>query len=224
MLNSYDVLIPITERDNSILNSLGNKKPSHVSQTGIDFTELVPNAKNLEHPSIFHIGSLEWAPNQDALNWFVDKCWPALHNMFPDLKFYVAGRNAPHWLPKRISSPNVVFVGEVPDAYQFMNSKSVMIVPLFSGSGMRIKIIEGMALGKPIVTTSIGTEGIPTTPGQNILIADDVEGFVKAVASVVSDKELNIRIGRNAIEFIHSEFDNLSASSALMEFYKTLQK
>lgn len=219
-LNTYDLLVPITERDKVILNLMGNKKPSHVSQTGIDFTELVPNAKNLEFPSLFHIGSLEWVPNQEALIWFVDKCWPTLHQRFPNLKFYVAGRNAPPNLAKRINLPNIVFMGEVPDAYSFMNSKSVMVVPLFSGSGMRIKIIEGMALGKPIVTTSIGTEGISTIPGHNILVANNDTDFIEAVSSLVTDKEFNMKIGRNAIEFIHAEFDNLSASSALIDFYK----
>ncbi|HKI88483.1 MAG TPA: glycosyltransferase family 4 protein [Draconibacterium sp.] len=219
-LNSYDLLVPITDRDGTILDKLGNVQPRHVSQTGIDASVLIPNAKKLEHPSLFHIGSLEWTPNQEGLIWFLDNCWPKLNAQFPELKFYVAGRNAPDWFQKKLELPNVVFEGEVPDAYDFMNSKSIMVAPLFSGSGMRIKIIEGMALGKPIVTTTIGTEGISTTSGENIVIADNETDFVAAVSKLINDHDFFEKTGKNAIEYIHEKFDNLAAASALIEFYK----
>ncbi|MDD4109059.1 MAG: glycosyltransferase family 4 protein, partial [Prolixibacteraceae bacterium] len=196
-LNKYDLLVPITERDGIILNQLGNIKPSYVSPTGIDTKVLIPHSKNLEHPSLFHIGSLEWGPNQEGLLWFIDRCWPKIHEKFSDLKFYIAGRKAPEWLTKRFNGPNIVFEGEVPDAYEFMNSKSIMIVPLFSGSGMRIKIIEGMALGKPIVTTPIGTEGISTMSGKNILIADNEQEFIRDIERLINDKDLFRMIGIN---------------------------
>ncbi len=220
LLNSYDLLVPITDRDGAILNELGNTKPQHVSQTGIDTSVLVPNAKNLETNSLFHLGSMEWAPNQEGLVWFIDKCWPQLHKKYPDLKFYIAGRNAPSWLIGKLQYPNVEFVGEVDDAYCFMNSKSIMVVPLFSGSGMRIKIIEGMALGKSIVSTEIGAEGIEVNHNENILIASDADSFVSAISSLVENKELCEQIGRNAIDFIHKKFDNLVATEKLVGFYK----
>jgi polysaccharide biosynthesis protein PslH len=219
-LNTYDLLIPITDRDGSILDKLGNTKPRHTSQTGIDFASLVPTAKKLEFPSLFHIGALDWAPNQEGLIWFFDYCWPKIHKKYPDLKFHLAGRNAPDWFERRIRKAGVMYLGEINDAYDFINSKAIMVVPLFSGSGMRIKIIEGMALGKPIVTTEIGTEGIPTENDQNILIANDADSFVDAVSRLVDSRELSDRIGKNAIGFIQEKFDNLSQAEALVEFYK----
>jgi len=122
-LNQYDLLVPITERDGIILDKLGNTRPAHISPTGIDTTVLIPHSKNLEHPSLFHIGSLEWAPNQEGLIWFIDKCWPKIHEKFPDLTFYIAGRKAPDRLVRWFKAPNIVFMGEVDDAYRFMNSK-----------------------------------------------------------------------------------------------------
>lgn len=220
LLNSYDLLVPITERDGNILNSLGNCKPQHVSQTGIDSSVLVPNAKNLEYPSVFHIGSMEWAPNQEGLIWFLENCWSHIHKKHPELKFYVAGRNAPAWLIDKLKAPNVIFVGEVADAYEFMNSKSVMIVPLFSGSGMRIKIIEGMALGKSIVSTPVGAEGIDINPDKNIVIASEAETFSEAISKLVENREFFDTIGKNAVDFINEKFDNLAAASKLIEFYK----
>jgi len=220
LLNDYDLIVPITDRDGRILNKLGNKKPFQVSSTGIDSSVLIPNAKNLEHPSLFHIGSLEWTPNQEGLIWFLENCWGKIHEKYPDLKFYIAGRNAPAWLEKRFFLPNVVYKGEITDAYEFMNAKSIMVVPLLSGSGMRIKVIEGMALGKPIVATEVGTEGIFTTSGKNIIVAKNEQEFVKAISELIDNKEYFEFIGKNAIEFIHEKFDNLAIASALVEFYK----
>ncbi len=219
-LNSYDLLVPITDRDGIILDKLGNTKPRHTSQTGIDFASLVPTARKLEFPSLFHIGALDWAPNQEGLIWFFNQCWPKIHQENPELKFYLAGRNAPEWFERIIKQEGVVYLGEINDAYDFINSKAVMVVPLFSGSGMRIKIIEGMALGKPIVTTDIGTEGIPTENGKNILIANDADKFTDAINQLINDRDLANRIGKSAIGFIQEKFDNLSQAEALIEFYK----
>lgn len=219
-LNAYDILVPITDRDGLILDKLGNNKPRHTSQTGIDFASLVPTAKKLEFPSLFHIGALDWAPNQEGLIWFFNNCWPKLHQENPQLKFYLAGRNAPEWFERLVKVQGVEYLGEINDAYDFINSKAVMVVPLFSGSGMRIKIIEGMALGKPIVTTDIGTEGIPTENGNNILIANDANEFIAAITRLINDRELADQIGKNAIGFIQERFDNLSQAGALIDFYR----
>ena len=212
-LNDYDLLVPITERDAAMLNSMGNKKPYFTSQTGIDLSFLIPTAKNLEFPSLFHIGSLDWSPNQEGLIWFLNNCWPVISKKYTELKFYIAGRNAPLWLEKKFSLKNIVYLGEIEDAYEFINSKAIMVVPLFSGSGMRIKIVEGMALGKPIVTTSIGTEGIETTSGEDILIADD------AIYTLLENREVFDKIGKNAIDLIRKKFDNLALAAQLIEFY-----
>ncbi len=219
-LNAYDILVPITDRDGLILDKLGNTKPRHTSQTGIDFASLVPTAKKLEFPSLFHIGALDWAPNQEGLIWFFNNCWPKLHQENPELKFYLAGRNAPDWFERLVKLDGVEYLGEINDAYDFINSKAVMVVPLFSGSGMRIKIIEGMALGKPIVTTDIGTEGIPTENGNNILIANAADEFIAAINRLINDRELADQIGKNAIGFIQERFDNLSQAGALIDFYR----
>ncbi|HPE76586.1 MAG TPA: glycosyltransferase family 4 protein [Draconibacterium sp.] len=219
-LNKYDLLVPITGRDGVILNKLGNSKPIHVSQTGIDSSVLIPNSKNLKHPTLFHIGSLEWAPNQEGLIWFFDNCWDAVREKYPDLQFFIAGRNAPAWFQKMMNLPNVIFKGEVVDAYEFINSKSIMVVPLFSGSGMRIKIIEGMALGKPIITTAVGTEGISTTSGVNIVVTENAEGFVQSITDLIENREYFDKISKNAIEYIHENFDNLSSAGSLIDFYK----
>lgn len=220
LLNKYDVLVPITTRDADVFNLLGNKAPIHVAPAGINTNEITPDRTNLEYPSIFHLGALDWTPNQEGISWFLENVWPKVTDKHPKLKFYIAGRNAPDWFVQKIKSQkHVVFLGEVDDACDFMNSKAIMAVPLLSGSGMRIKIIEGMALGKTIVSTSIGAEGINAIHDKNILIADNANDFINEIDKCISDQNLFTQIGENAARFTKTNFDNLSISSALANFY-----
>jgi polysaccharide biosynthesis protein PslH len=223
-LNQYDLLIPITGRDAQMLASLGNHRPVHVSPTGIDSTRLIPSSTPVKDPSLFHLGSLEWPPNQEGLLWFLTHCWPAIQQEFPELKFHIAGRKAPQWLITRLNQPGVVFDGEVADAYAYMNSKAIMVVPLHSGSGMRIKIIEGMALGKAIVSTSIGAEGLGTTHGKQIMIADDASSFIAAVGQIIRKPGLLNSLSRASVLFIHENFDNLALAGNLARFYQNYLK
>ncbi len=218
-LNTYDAIIPITHRDAEILISDGCSVPIHVSPTGINMKDFDDYSEKPEFPSLFHIGALDWSPNLEGLDWFIKNCWKDLHKMYPGLKFYIAGRNAPESFWK-MKEPNIVFLGEVADAYSFMGSKAIMIVPLLSGSGMRIKIIEGMAMGKSIVSTSIGTEGIETSHGENIIIGDDPKNFNSGIESLLNNFDNFDAIGRNARKFIEVKYDNLSISKALTGFYK----
>jgi len=218
-LNCYDAVVPITGRDAEILKSLGCTLPMHVSPTGINIEDFMKYSAKPEFPSIFHIGALDWSPNQEGLDWFLKNCWKGLHAKYPEVKLYIAGRNAPESI-RNIREPNVVFVGEVENAYTFMESKAVMIVPLLSGSGMRIKIIEGMAMGKSIVSTSIGAEGIGISHDHNIVIADDPQKFSAGIEGLLNNFDKFEAIGSNAVNFIEQNYDNLSISKALTAFYK----
>lgn len=216
-----DAVLPITSRDGAVLQRMGCKRPMHVVPTGVDADKLAPDHSTLEFPSVFHIGALDWIPNQEGLIWFFEEVWERVLQRFPDLKFYLAGRNAPEPF-RSLAYPNLIYLGEVDDAYAFIRSRAVMIVPILSGSGMRIKIIEGMALGKAIVTTEIGTEGIDTTDGVNILIANDPERFAEHVCRLVSDRALCLKIGENARIFVAGHYDNPAITRDLTGFYQKL--
>ena len=221
-LNCYDVLIPITAEDDAFFNKLGNKKRSHVVQTGIDKENYIINKEHCEFPGFFHIGALDWMPNQEGLRWFIENSWKKFQEENPDYHFYVAGRNASEKEINFFNKNNISYLGEVENSIDFINSKSIMIVPLLSGGGMRIKIIEGMALGKVIISTSIGAEGIPVTNGENILIANSPEEIINAMKLVLSDKELFEKISKNAVDFIYKNFDNKIIGEKLINFYKEI--
>ncbi len=225
MLNKYDLLVAITERDLQKLNSLGNNKPSQVTPTGYNINNFNNNLKQktdtaMEYPSVFHIGALDWSPNQEGIIWFIENCWCKILSKMPNLKFYIAGRNAPQWLINKLNKKNIHFCGEVESAQDFINSKALMIVPLFAGSGMRIKIVEAMALSKTIVSTNIGVEGIAVRDKENILIANDEAEFVREIVNIFNDKSKFSSIGENAKNFIAKNFDNINIARELINFYK----
>lgn len=218
-INRYDFLIPITERDGNRFNQLGNKKAICVVQTGINTERYIISESESEFPGFFSIGTLDWLPNQEGLFWFIDNVWVKFAKKYPDAKFYIAGRNAPKKLTGYFKNKNIVYLGEIEDANSFINSKSIMVVPLLSGSGMRIKIVEGMALGKTIITTTIGTEGIHTTHNENILIADSPNDFYNCLELIYNNKEIHKKISNNAKNFIYNNMNNYNIAEKLLKFY-----
>jgi hypothetical protein len=121
-LNLYDAVIPITSRDGEMLQKLGCRLPSHVVPLGINAGEFIPDNSKLEFPSVFHIGALDWIPNQEGLSWFFENVWDKILEKHPDLHFYLAGRNAPRHF-KELPYPNIIYSGEVDDAYEFMRNR-----------------------------------------------------------------------------------------------------
>jgi len=208
IINEVDLLLTLTKRDEEQFILLGYKKLHYVSQAGIDLSDIQVNRFSINHPSLFFIGALDWLPNQEGLLWFLRHIWNNIHRQFPSLQFEIAGRNAPYWLIRKLQEyPNIIFYGEIENSHNFMKERAIMVVPLFSGSGMRIKIIEGMALGKSIVTTSIGTEGINTTHNKNILIADTAENFQAEIIKLIENKDFFDKIGIFAQQFIQQEYN-----------------
>src|SRR5690606_30042372 len=130
-----------------------------------------------------------------------------------------SGRNTPDWMREKWTD-RVRIHGEIADAHQYIRDHDVMIVPLFSGSGMRVKILEGMALGKMVITTSLGLEGIPAEHGKHVWVADTEEEFLDAIQQVLVDKSIVAEIGENARQFVLENFDALEIAQRLLESYR----
>jgi len=217
-----DAIVPITKTDEDEFKKLGFNKPMFTCITGVDVKTYQAKLNlNEKSKTIFYFGSMDWLPNQEAANWFLNNCWDIVHKAIPEAKLIIAGRGMPLEF-FHITRPNVLIVENVENGKAFFQQHQVMIVPLWSGSGLRIKIIEGMAYGKAIVSTSIGAEGINYTDRKNILIADNAEDFADAVIKVLSDNALRNHLEANSAEFARHEFDNFKVVSKLIEFYSRL--
>ena len=219
-LNDYDYLIAVSDRDLKKFKQLGYKNGAMASPIGLELKNYVTISKK-ESNSICFIGALDWRPNKEGLDWFITNVWPSLSKAQPDLKFHIAGRNTPPDLIN-LHVKNIVIHGEVPNAVDFINAHNVMIVPLFSGSGMRVKILEGMALKKTIVTTTLGMEGIDATHGKELLVADQPDTFKEAVILALQDQHLRESIGQSAQEFVSQYYDHTTIASKLIEKYSQL--
>ncbi|MCF6169483.1 MAG: glycosyltransferase family 4 protein [Bacteroidales bacterium] len=220
ILNSYDGIVPISEQDAGYFTE-NSSTPVLAVSFGINPENMETGQDLPVENALFHIGSMNWIPNEEGIRWFLDEVWPLVNANLPDLKVYLAGREMPDWLVK-LKTPNVVVVGEVPDAGQFILSKTISIAPLFSGSGIRIKIIESMALGKAVVSTKVGAEGIHYTDGQNIMIADTAEDFYRTVKSLYENPSRSKEIGSNARQLILEKHDNKKIIQTLISFYREI--
>ncbi|MCP4909966.1 MAG: glycosyltransferase [Bacteroidetes bacterium] len=220
IISKYDGIAAISEKDKLFFEEQSDTPVAAIS-FGVDMDKYVPSNQNIEEHSLFHIGSMNWIPNNEGMKWFLDNVWEDVCNIIPDIRLYLAGREMPKWLFKK-ESKNLRIEGEVPDALKFIQSKSISIVPLLSGSGIRIKIIESMAMGKVVISTSIGAEGINYINGENIIIADSSTETKDAIIKLYNDKELTTRIGNNARKLIATNHNNEIIIIKLIEFYKSL--
>ncbi|MCC6283381.1 MAG: glycosyltransferase [Saprospiraceae bacterium] len=222
-LNDYDLVVGITERDVTHFKRLGLQKPAVVSPIGLDCRDYDADDSCYRRPlSLSFIGSLDWMPNQDGLKWFLEEVWePLLAPGFPELTFHIAGRTAPAWL-RRLNKERVFFHGEVPSAADFLNQHAIMVVPLLSGGGMRAKILEGMAVGKTVLSTRIGMEGIAAQNRSECLLADTPAEFVSAVRWCLERGPDLVDIGRRAQVFCVENFDNVEVAKRLLKTYRSM--
>lgn len=216
--NECDAIVPITERDADWFRKI-TMKPVKAFPFGLEHIEGDP-PEDLG-ADLFHIGSMDWMPNSEGVSWFLREVWPLVMSQDAGLRLHLAGRNMPDWL-KNTNLDGIVIHGEVPDAAEFMRSYGIMVVPLLSGSGMRIKIIEGMTHGRAIVSTSIGAEGIEYRQGEHLLIADDAGAFATAVLRLTTDEHLRNQLGRNAFRHVRDKYHLEKLVPGLLELYREI--
>ncbi|MCA1742249.1 MAG: glycosyltransferase family 4 protein, partial [Bacteroidales bacterium] len=146
----FDAVVPISEPDSRWFNEISDGKPVHLSETGADGAEQLAEPDG-SSPRVGFIGALDWRPNLEGLRWFLRHVWPSVSRAVPLATLHIAGRGAPANVKRWLNGEKVSFEGEVDDARSFMASMNVIIAPLFAGSGLRIKIIEAMSIGRTVV-------------------------------------------------------------------------
>ncbi len=175
-----------------------------------------------DKPTFYHIGSMNWMPNEEGIQWFIEECLDAVIAKTPDFVYHLAGRNMPEWL-KELHNPHVDVIGEVADAKTFVSNHNVAIVPLLSGSGIRIKIIESMALGKTVITTRVGAEGILFEEDKNIIIAENKAKMVEAIRRINENPAMAVEIGKAARKLVEESYDNQKITERLLLFYEQIK-
>ena len=220
-INRFHQIFAISEQDRQSIVRFGGQAGIEVFPVALDFDKYVSDASKTSFPTLFHLGAMDWRPNKEGLEWFLDEIWPDIEKLSSELRFYIAGKNMQREFFE-YDSDNLVVEGEVFDAVEFINSKAIMIVPLLSGSGMRVKIIEGMAMSKCIIATSMAAEGIKCMHDKDILIADTADEFYRAILKCITNPNKWREIGENARRTVERDHDISSISERMLNIYQKL--
>lgn len=212
----FDGILAITNADKVAYAQLDINTPCLYYPVGFNLKTNLP--KNTQHTQgVFHIGSMDWMPNQVAVDFFLEEVWPLVHTQNTSIQFYVAGRNMLPSLRNR-KLQGVSILGEVENANEFMLSHGLMVVPLLSGSGMRVKVMEGMALGKCIISTTKGMEGIEAEPGTHYVKANTPQEIAEAILYYHEHPTLADKIGLQARTFAEENYNNTKITAGLNSF------
>jgi glycosyltransferase involved in cell wall biosynthesis len=219
-LGKADLVLAISKEDDEYIQELQPKANTIIVPAGMDIDESKPVIQPAG-VSLFFIGALDWLPNLQGLDWFLKEVWPQVHKAFPNLQFHIAGKKMPpHFYA--FTAMNVVAHGEVPSSAAFMNSHSVLVSPLVSGSGVRIKIIEAMAMGKVVLSTTVSAEGSGATDGESILIANNAYEYIAQIERLREEPKLLTELSQNARNFALENFQNKKIIARLIGYYKGL--
>jgi polysaccharide biosynthesis protein PslH len=196
-------------------------------------TAVIPNAADVEYyqprPSdpkpdgrtVVFFGLMSYVPNIDGMTHFIQDIWPRIAEAHPDARCKIIGGRAPASV-QALAGPRVELTGFVPDLRPHLAEAAVVVVPLRLGGGTRLKIVEAMAMGKAIVSTTLGAEGIDAVPGQEILIEDNPSAFADAVNRLLAEPDLATRIGQSARQLAVERYSWSGAAQALEGFYRRI--
>jgi glycosyltransferase involved in cell wall biosynthesis len=220
-LETVDGIAAITRKDAAFFRKYCSKPIIDIPY-GVYPEEFTPKYEIKGKPKFYHIGSMNWMPNEEGIRWFINEVLPKTVEKVYDFVYHLAGRNMPEWLTT-MKDPHIDVVGEVPDAKAFVSNNDVAIVPLLSGSGIRIKIIESMAMGKTVITTRVGAEGILYDEDVNIIIAENKAKMVEAIRSINENPQIAVKIGQAARRLVEETYDNRKIIARLLMFYEQIK-
>ena len=218
----FEGILTVSKEDKSALQeAAGQTLETTVIPIAIDTDEVVKVHRSAEADHILHIGTMFWPPNIDGILWFLREIFPLIQARRPKTTFDVIGaKPPPEIMAYNSGSSGVNITGYVVDPASYYESTGVMVVPLRAGGGMRVKILNALAQGLPIVSTTLGCEGIDVEPGRHLLVADTAEAFALATLTLLENKQLADELGHNGRQLIQSAYDYRAACSHLESLYQ----
>ena len=201
----FDAVIAVSDQDREQFERDYGWTHVHVIDTAVDVDFFQPREEEI-HDQIAFVGSMDWLPNQEGVEWFVQKVWPIVMQEYPDTVFKIVGRNPSRQIQALADEAGVEVLGTVPDVRPYLDQAAVVVTPLLVGGGTRIKIFEAMAMEKPVVSTSIGAEGLKVEDQNHILLADSVADFAEAVKRLLKSQATRQQIGQAARALVCEKF------------------
>jgi glycosyltransferase involved in cell wall biosynthesis len=218
----FDAVLAVSQEDKTALGEAARQELDiHVIPIAIDTDEVKVIERQPDPSHILHIGTMYWPPNIDGVLWFAHEVYPLIRQQRPDVHFDIVGARPPQEIVALgRDSIGINVTGYVADPTPYLQRSALMVVPLRAGGGMRVKILNAMAQGIPIVSTTLGCEGIEVVPGENILIADTPVDFAAAVLRLLEDPAQAACLGAAGRRLIEQTYDYRVACQPLEEIYK----
>jgi len=206
MYVKFDKCFVVSDVDKETLQTLNPKIDISVAPNGVDTNFFKPLNLKEEYPSLIFSGSMGSFQSCDAILFFYKEMYGRIKKIFPDIKLYIVGKNPPPKVKKLSNDSSVTVTGFVEDIRQYIDKSTVYICPIRSGSGIKNRLLEAMAMKKPIVAFRRSCEALNVSHRENILIANDQEEFANGIIELLHDKELRNYIAMNAMKLIEREY------------------
>lgn len=209
---SFDAAVTVSQQDKSLLARLCPGLTANVVHNGVDIDYFQPNPDSEIDNCLVFVGHYGYPPNMDAAHYFCGEILPKIRSVTDNAVFLVVGRDAPLELGL---CPGVQVIGTVPDVRPYLRQASVVVVPVRAGSGTRIKILEAMAMGKAVVSTTLGAEGLEVEHGKHLLLADTPTDFAQVVVGLLRDKSRRMTLGHEARRLVEARYSWDTQAAAL---------
>ncbi len=219
--NKFDGIIALTQKDEKAFNVIAPSITSITIPFKINLANYPVSTKSTDTPlHFYHLGAMDWIPNVNGINWFLNEVWNPHFITNQAVKLHLAGKGMPQQMFS-YNKGNVSIEGFVDNTLAYINTKDVLVAPLFSGSGMRIKILEAMALGKCVLGTSIAFEGIDIS-GKTAIVANTKEAFIEQIKRLNEHPEIIKEIGLEARKLVEEKYNQLTLESEVTKFFESL--
>lgn len=214
IVRHFNLCLLISEKDRKTLNKTAYDIKTIVVHSPIEPDRYIAKINPIPH-SILFIGNFSWPPNTHGILWFLGNVWPYIKKNFKDASLYIVGKNPPEKLCAFGGKNDIAVTGYVKDIKPWIAKSEVFAVPIFYGGGLKIKILEAMAMGKPVVSTNFGAEGLDIADGQHFLAADTAQGFIQKIGFLFENPGIRAKLSKNAKEFVLENFSMESVSEKL---------
>jgi polysaccharide biosynthesis protein PslH len=218
IIQKFDLLLTISSKEAHFFQSQELNRCYYLP-FGIDTNQHITKHQEIfSLLSCYHVGSMDWSPNVEGVQWLIKEVWPLVIKKKPNAKLFLAGKNMPLHITIQ-GNENIIVLGEVDDITNFSISKNIMLVPLLSGAGIRVKVLEAMSFGKTIISTSIGVEGIGLQHQKEIFLADTANDFAEQILYCFECPSQAKQIGQVAHDFVKNKFNKQLIYKNWLLFY-----